>query len=199
MRAFSLIVLLGGVLLPVASAAPAGTPPSLRLRLACDAVQVSPGKPLECEVLLENRRGSAAAIVPRLLLPFALGFRPATVIEFEATRAGRTVKLAVAPAAGRGRYDVGTLSARDLLQLSAGTLYGWRYDLNGDDWLLPAAPGAYEIRARLRVDLLHRRKDGSLDPAVAEALGRHQAEARSLVMDGEWISGPVTVTIQPPK
>jgi hypothetical protein len=199
MRAPALTGLLGGVLLSVAGAAPARTPPSLRLRLTCDETRAAPGKPLECDVLLENRRGGAAAIVPRLLLPFALGFRPATVIEFEATRAGRTVKLAVAPAAGRGRYDVGTLSALDLLQLSAGTLYGWRYDLNGDDWLLPAIPGTYEIRARVRVGLLHRRKDGSLEPAVASALGRHQAEARSLVMDGEWISSPVTVTIQPPK
>lgn len=193
------VAALVGALFLAATCAPAGTPAPLRARFACDASEAAPGRPFECDVFLENPQDGAPVVVPRTLVPFELGFRPPMVIELEATRSGRMTRLEIAPPAQRGRYDFGTLGRDELMILSPGTLYGWRYDLNGDDWLLPSEPGEYEIRARIRVQLLKPRKDGSLEPAVSQVLGRHASRAESLVMNGQWVSNPVKVSVRPGK
>jgi hypothetical protein len=187
----------GALLLLAATCATTSPASSLTARLLCDKNETSFGEAMECDLFLENVRQAELMIIPKTLLPFELRFRPPTVVEFEATREGHTFKLAVALEAQRGRYDLGTLSSEGLLLLAPGRIYGWRYDLNRADWLLPTVPGTYEVRARLRVHLLKPRKDGSLEEAVREALGPYSARARSLVMDGEWVSNSVTLTVVP--
>jgi hypothetical protein len=167
----------------------------LEARLTCNKQDVRRRERLVCEVMLVNNRSGAPVVVPWRLLPFELPFRPATVIEFEARSGSHSSLLRVSESAARGRYDMALLSPDALFILYGGAIYGWQYDLNGDDWLLPDDPGEYQITARLRVFLLQVRPDGSVDPAVKEIRSKYP-QAGNLFMHGEWQTNPVAIRVR---
>jgi hypothetical protein len=180
-------------LLFIGTECPGATYEGIKVRLRCDREVVAQSQPLLCTVTLETSPSAGPVLAPGLLLPFDLDFRPRTLIEFEAETGNRRALLKPSESAGRGKYDLGRLEADSLVILPGGRVYGFIYDLNGGDWMLPRTGSPIEIRARIRIDLLSRDSTGQIDPAVRKRLGRFENCADSLVLNGEWTSNWVRV------
>jgi hypothetical protein len=170
----------------------------VEIRLECEGASASPGKPFVCHLLIVNPKEGNPLVIPKLLLPGRFSFRPQTLVTFDATRNGSATTLQIAKPAQRGRYDVATLSAEELFILQPGRVYGWQYDLNGDDWVLPETPGRYQISANLDVRLAQRNKEGQLDPGVKEFLERYPHSTAGDLMDGHWSTKPIMVRVLTP-
>lgn len=169
--------------------------PPIQFHLSCEAQELTLGQHLECDVTIERDR--FPLIVPRLLLPGPVPRRPPSWIQFLIRRGGEERNLAIAPEANSGRYDVASLYTSDLMFLGPRQIYGWRYDLNGADWLLPCSQGTYELQARLNVKLLDPRADGKPDPAVRAILARYSKTiASKIIMNGSWFSNRIKLEVK---
>jgi hypothetical protein len=105
----------------------------------------------------------------------------------------------MSPGANRGRYDIVLpLSKEDLLVLQPGQLYGWSFDLNGEDWLLPRQPGRYKLRAEVTLRLRKRTSSRDIEPAVRAKLGNHPELLDLVVPNGVWHSNEILVTVKEP-
>jgi len=199
MRKKSLAIVLVTLLAWAQGSQPTLAVPPIELRLSCDRSGLATEEPLFCLVLLLNPREGVPTLISETLVPFELSHRPPMVIEFQAIRNGVISKLPLAPRADKGNYDLATLSSSELRTLLPGRAYGWEYDVNGADWLMPRQPGDYELLARVRVELLKPGKGGGIDRVVKELLGKRPSFARSWVLNDELVSNRVklTVTRQP--
>jgi len=176
-----------------------GVPPKLDLRLRCDSLDAG-AEPVTCDVSLIADPSAGPAIVPRTWPPFRIGPWPEIVIRFTARDAGGAQQwLEIAPAAGRGRYHlVKPLSEGLLLYLLPGEAHGWRYSLNGEDWLLPRQAGEYRIAAELTLRLRQRDKSGHLSPGIETILKDHLELVPVVVPDGVWRSNEVVIRVSTP-
>lgn len=173
------------------------SPMLLDLRLNCTPLETK-GEAVTCDVILFAEPSGGPAIVPRIWPPFRVGRWPEIVMRFLARdAAGAETWLEIAPEAGRGRYDIVLpLSERSLLYLLAGEAHGWRYILNGKDWLLPKEPGDYRIAAELTLRLRQRDASGDLSPGIESLLRDHLELVPVVVPDGVWRSNEVAVRIR---
>lgn len=172
------------------------TPMKLDLRLSCTPLEAT-SEPVTCDVVLFADPSGGPAIVPRIWPPFRIGRWPEIVIRFTARdAAGVEQWLEIAPAAGRGRYEiVKPLSEGLLLYFLPGEAHGRRYRLNGEDWLLPKQPGEYRIAAELTLRLHQRDKDGHLSPGIETILKDHLELVPVVVPDGVWRSNEVVIRV----
>jgi hypothetical protein len=189
----------GGRTVEQAPGVDAYAPMRLDLRLSCASLEVAT-EPVKCDVVLLADPTGGPAIVPRTWPPFRIGRWPEIVIRFTARDAAGIERwLEIAPPAGRGRYDiVKPLSEGSLLYLLPGEAHGWRYRLNGEDWLLPREPGEYRIAAELTLRLHQRDKSGHLSPGIETILRDHPELVPIVVPDGVWRSNEVVIRVSAP-
>lgn len=162
------------------------------LRLICEPAASGLSTAVLCDVTVRNLN-AYPVIVPKVPTPFPIPHLEPTLLYFEVRTGSSWHQLQIASSAKRGRYDLGNLTRDSLLVLRGSGIYGWRFDIDGNDWTLPAKPGNYEIRARLVVQLLPRDPSGRLARPLKELLGSRAGEAKKYVLDGEFISNVVTV------
>jgi hypothetical protein len=168
----------------------------LDLQLNCLQETAAPGEPFFCDTAVVADPAGGGLMLPRVVPPFAIPNWPNVLIQFEmqASSAESTL-LEVAPAARRGCYDMpGGPSPEELMILGPRELFGWRFDLNREDWLLPTEPGIYQIRAVLTLDARDK-ASGKLHEAWAKRLGAHPELEAKVVPRGKWFSNPVTVRV----
>jgi hypothetical protein len=172
-------------------------PLDLQVRFTCVQAQVGLDQTLPCEVYLLASPKAGPALIPRLLPPFRIRAWPDLSLQIEARNEhGIVSRLEIAPGANRGRYDIVLpLSEESLLILQPGQLYGWCFDLNGEDWLLPHEPGQYRLRAMVTLHMRERDSKGNVDPAVRAKLGKHPELLNLVVPDGIWYSNEVLITL----
>lgn len=173
-------------------------PPKLAARLVCDRTSVKISEALPCHVYFIIDRSSTGIIFPRVVVPFLVRGRPPTLITFHLVGDGVRVQLAPSYSATHGRYHPPPgIQEQGLQFLWPGDVFGWTYDLNGDDWVLPKSPGTYRLTATIRIDLAERDANGKVYEGVAKLAGEFLDQLENAVASGEWSSNPVTITILP--
>lgn len=175
----------------------------LESKLRCDDVEIQSGEPLLCDIYLVADRDGGTIIVPRFVAPFKIRTQPTMVVSFEIETTRGIEPLTLSYEATHGLYDRGELVAGSLVNLFPGGLVGWRFDLDGRDWVLPAFSGRARIRGTFRIDLTEPDKNGEIYPAVRELAGRYIQQIEKIVAHGQWTTNWVDVTLSqmsgPPK
>jgi len=173
-------------------------PFQLQVQLTCLEEKVSPEQALPCRVYLLASPEGGPVLIPRTMPPFRLLPWPDIKLQFEVREDGGAYSpLSTAADVDRGRWCVSLpLSEGTLIVLRPGELYGWSFDLNGRDWILPRKDGKYSLRAHVALRLRHRTPDGHLEPAVSKKLGKHPEYLDFFVPDGTWDSNEVIVSMK---
>lgn len=176
--------------------------PSARLFLHCDQATVQKAEPLFCQVLLQVEESVGTAFVPRTVTPFPIPPRPPAVLRFFARLGDREVPLDLTTGAVRGRYDLGALRPWEIQSIGGDEIIGWRKNLNGDDWELPAVAGKIQLIAELEISYHGDGPFKNLAAPVRAALDScfmytdlSKLEGHFLV--GKWRSPPVDIAILP--
>jgi len=174
-------------------------PLKMELRLSCEASNIRVGQPLTCDLFAIADPAGGPAILPRIWPPFRILAWPEIVVRFSGRDENSAPRwLPIAPAAGRGRYEiVKPLTEATLVYLMPGEAHGWRYRLNGDDWILPRKIGRHFLRAELVLRLRHRDPAGALAPGIRKLIGDRADLLPLVVPEGTWQSNEVSLLIQP--
>jgi hypothetical protein len=173
-------------------------PFQLQVQLNCLEEEVSPEQTLPCRVYLLASPEGGPVLIPRTLPPFRLFAWPDIKLQFEIREAGGAYSpLSTATDADQGRWCISLpLSEKTLLVLRPGELYGWSFDLNGRDWVLPRKDGKYSLRAHVTLRLRQRTPGGQIEPAVSKNLGKHPEYLDFFVPEGTWDSNEVVVSMK---
>ncbi len=198
-RSFLILAALGCSSTELASTEP--TPQILRAgtleaRLSCMSSTVRATESLICDVYLVSGREGGAIAVPRFIRPFRTPNSPPTLVAFEVSTPEGSTPLQMSDEATHGRYESKSLPKEGLLILHPGGIIGWRFDLNGDDWLLPRQPGKYPVRGVFRIDLTEKDEKGEVYEAVREVAGKYMNQLGKIVAHGEWPTNWVEVTVK---
>jgi hypothetical protein len=176
--------------------------PTASVLLSCERDVVDRGKPFHCRLLLEVDDSVGTAFVPRTVTPFPIPTRPPAIVRFFAAQEGREVPLELTRGAVRGRYDLGALSPWEMQVIGGGEIIGWKFDLNGDNWELPALSGDVQLVAELEISY---RTGGPLSEFAPQArkwldscfFPMNLAELEHLFLRGKWRSPPIKVRLDP--
>jgi hypothetical protein len=173
-------------------------PANVSLTLRCEKRIVAGRNPVLCYVALVNHQDLSHLIyVPTHLYPTSLPGWPTATLVLDIRRKGTEAPLANV-FLDKGSVDVPSFSARDLQVLDIGRSVGWELELrNGYYWRYELGAGEYTLQARARIGVLEAmRRSAAIRAAVERSLGKRAEDAGDLILDGQFSSETVELTIE---